>query len=276
MDKNTAFDSQRFLAHVTQAPGVYRMLDACGEILYVGKAANLKKRLTSYFRKTGHEPKTRAMLEHLTAVEVTVTHTETEALLLENNLIKQYRPRYNVVLRDDKSYPYICIQTDMPYPRMTVYRGPQRPGSRYFGPYPSAHAARETVVLLQKLFRLRQCNDIFFKNRTRPCLQYQIQRCSAPCVELVDREEYAEDVQHAILFLEGRTREVMDAMVKRMERASANRNYELAARYRDQIASLRRTAERQHVDVAGGDQDIIAASTRAGVNCVAVTLVRGG
>ena len=276
MDKSIAFDSQRFLANVTQAPGVYRMLDAHGEILYVGKAANLKKRLTSYFRKTGHEPKTRAMLEHLAAIEVSVTHTETEALLLENNLIKQHRPRYNVVLRDDKSYPYIRIQTDMQFPRITVYRGPQRAGSRYFGPYPSAHAARETVVLLQKLFRLRQCNDSFFKNRTRPCLQYQIQRCSAPCVELVGREEYAEEVQQAMLFLEGRTHEVMDVMVKRMERASANRNYELAARYRDQIASLRRTAERQHVDVAGRDQDIIAVHARAAVNCVAVMLVRGG
>lgn len=276
MNAKPAFDSQRFLKNVTQAPGVYRMLDARGEIIYVGKAGNLKKRLTSYFRKTGQSPKTAAMLTHLASIEVSVTHTDTEALLLENNLIKQHRPRYNVVLRDDKSYPYIRIETGKEFPRMTVYRGPQRAGSRYFGPYPSAHAARETVVLLQKLFRLRQCSDAFFRNRSRPCLQYQIQRCTAPCVGLISRQAYAEDVQHAILFLEGRTREVMDAMVKRMEHASAAQNYELAARYRDQIASLRRTAERQHIDAANGDCDVIAASSRAGVHCVSITLVRGG
>lgn len=276
MTDKRVFDSQRFLAHVTQAPGVYRMLDARGEILYVGKAGNLKKRLSSYFRKTGQSPKTRAMLAHLVSIEVSVTHTETEALLLENNLIKAQRPRYNVVLRDDKSYPYIRIETGMSFPRLSVYRGPQRPGSRYFGPYPSAHAARETVVLLQKLFRLRQCNDAFFRNRTRPCLQYQIQRCTAPCVSLIRGHEYAEDVQHAIMFLEGRTREVMDTMVRRMEAASGVQNYELAARYRDQIASLRRTAERQHIDSARGDCDVIAASSRAGLHCVAVMLVRGG
>lgn len=276
MTGKPGFDSQRFLANLTPAPGVYLMLDARGEILYVGKAGNLKQRLTSYFRNTGQSPKTRAMLTHLASVEVTVTHTETEALLLENNLIKKHRPRYNVVLRDDKSYPYIRIQTDLEFPRVSVYRGPQRPGSRYFGPYPSAHAARETAILLQKLFRLRQCNDAFFKNRTRPCLQYQIQRCTAPCVQLISRESYADDVQHAILFLEGRTRAVMDAMVRRMEQASAARNYELAARYRDQIVSLRHTAERQHIDAAGGDCDIVAASSRSGIHCVVVMLVRGG
>ena len=276
MSASAAFDSEHFLKNVGNAPGVYRMLDAHGEILYVGKAGNLKKRLASYFRKTDLTPKNQAMLAHMASIEVTVTHTETEALLLENNLIKEYRPRYNVVLRDDKSYPYIRIQTDMEFPRITVYRGPQRPGSRYFGPYPSAHAARETVVLLQKLFRLRQCSDAFFRNRARPCLQYQIQRCTAPCVKLIDRSAYAEDVQHAILFLEGRTREVMDIVVKRMEQASANQNYELAARYRDQIASLRRTSEHQYISTQHGDYDVIAASSRAGVHCVAVMLVRGG
>ena len=270
------FDSQRFLSGVGNAPGVYRMLDTRGEILYVGKAGNLKKRLSSYFRKTGQTPKIQAMLAHLASIEVSVTHTETEALLLENNLIKQYRPRYNVVLRDDKSYPCIRIQTDIRFPRMSVYRGPQRPGNRYFGPYPSAHAARESVVLLQKLFRLRQCSDAFFKNRSRPCLQYQIQRCTAPCVNFVDQQAYLEDVQHAIMFLEGRTREVMDIMIKRMEQASAAQTYELAARYRDQIASLRRTSERQYVSRNRGDYDVVAASSRAGVHCVTVTLVRGG
>ena len=270
------FDSQRFLDSVGNVPGVYRMLDSRGGILYVGKAGNLKKRLGSYFRKTAQTPKTQVMLAHMASIEVSVTHTETEALLLENNLIKQYRPRYNVVLRDDKSYPYIRIQTNLRFPRMSVYRGPQRPGSRYFGPYPSAHAARETVVLLQKLFRLRQCSDAFFKNRSRPCLQFQIQRCTAPCVNLIDQQAYLEDVQHAIMFLEGRTHEVMEVMIKRMEQASAAQNYELAARYRDQIASLRRTSERQHISRNQGDYDVVAASARAGVHCVTVTLVRGG
>ena len=276
MGKKSAFNGERFLSGLTRAPGVYRMLDAHGEILYVGKAGNLKKRLSSYFRKTGQTPKTQAMLAHLASIEVSVTHTETEALLLENNLIKQYRPRYNVVLRDDKSYPYIRIQTDMRFPRMSVYRGPQRPGSRYFGPYPSAHAARETVVLLQKLFSLRQCSDTFFKNRSRPCLQYQIKRCTAPCVNLIDLQAYLEDVRHAVMFLEGRTRKVMDIMIKRMEQASAAQSYELAARYRDQIANLRRTSERQYISRNHGDYDVVAASSRAGVHCVTVTLVRGG
>ena len=184
-----AFDSANFLKHVTTAPGVYRMLDARDEILYVGKAGNLKKRLASYFRKSGMSAKTHAMMQHMASVDVTVTHTETEALLLENNLIKQHHPRYNVVLRDDKSYPYIHLDIGSPYPRLTVYRGRRREGGRYFGPYPSAHAARETVNLLQKLFLLRQCNDVFFRNRSRPCLQYQIKHCSAPCVRLIDKED---------------------------------------------------------------------------------------
>ncbi len=272
----TQFDSAGFLKHVTAAPGVYRMLDASGEILYVGKAGNLKKRLGSYFRKSGQQPKTRAMLQHMSSIDVTVTHTETEALLLENNLIKRHRPRYNVVLRDDKSYPYIHLDINQPFPRLNFYRGRRREGGRYFGPYPSAHAARETVNLLQKLFLLRQCNDIFFKNRSRPCLQYQIKHCSAPCVQLITQEDYAHDVQHAVLFLQGRTREVIDEMVKRMESAAERQDFELAARYRDQIASLRSTSGRQHISAAHGDYDVIAADQRAGLFCIAVMLVRGG
>ncbi|MGH8283184.1 MAG: excinuclease ABC subunit UvrC [Gammaproteobacteria bacterium] len=271
-----SFDSERFLKNVTGAPGVYHMLDADGEILYVGKAANLKKRLGSYFRKSGISPKNQAMMAHMASMEVTVTHTETEALLLENNLIKQHRPRYNVVLRDDKSYPYIRLYSDQAFPRLAIYRGRRREAGRYFGPYPSAHAARETVNLLQKLFLLRQCNDTFFRNRSRPCLQYQIKHCSAPCVKLITQEDYARDVQHTILFLEGRTREVIDAMVRRMEEASARQDFELAARYRDHITSLRRTSERQHISTEHGDYDVIAASSRNGVHCIAVMLVHGG
>ncbi|MGA9854496.1 MAG: excinuclease ABC subunit UvrC [Gammaproteobacteria bacterium] len=270
------FDSASFLQHVTAAPGVYRMLDASGEILYVGKAGNLKKRLGSYFRKKNLTAKTEAMMQHMASIDVTVTHTETEALLLENNLIKRHKPRYNVVLRDDKSYPYIHLELNKPFPRLAFYRGRRRDNGRYFGPYPSAHAARETVNLLQKLFLLRQCNDIFFKNRSRPCLQYQIKHCSAPCVQLISREDYAHDVQHAVLFLEGRTREVIDEMVKRMESASIRQDFELAARYRDQIASLRKTSGRQQISAEHGDYDVIAADQRAGLFCIAVMLVRGG
>ncbi|MGB9428276.1 MAG: excinuclease ABC subunit UvrC [Gammaproteobacteria bacterium] len=270
------FDSPRFLKNVSGAPGVYCMRDGSGEILYVGKAGNLKKRLSSYFRKSGTSPKTAAMLAHMASVDVTVTHTETEALLLENNLIKQHRPRYNVVLRDDKSYPYIHLDTGRPFPRLSIYRGRRREAGQYFGPYPSAHAARATVNLLQKLFLLRQCNDAFFRNRTRPCLQYQIKHCSAPCVRLINEEDYARDVQHAILFLEGRTREVIDAMVQRMEDASAREDFELAARYRDQISDLRRTSGRQHISTQRGHYDVIAAAARAGAHCIAVMLVRGG
>ncbi len=269
------FDSARFLETVTGAPGVYRMLGAAGEILYVGKARNLKKRLATYFRASEDNPKTLVMRNQITDVQVTVTHTETEALLLENNLIKEHRPRYNVVLRDDKTYPYIRLD-DAEFPRLMLYRGRRKEGGRYFGPYPSAYSARETVVLLQKLFQLRQCNDTFFKNRSRPCLQYQIKRCSAPCVGLINREDYARDSNNAVLFLQGKTDEVMEAMVQRMEQASERTDYELAARYRDQIQSLRRTAEHQYVSGEGGDYDVVAAANRAGAACVTVMFVRSG
>ncbi|HLW74869.1 MAG TPA: excinuclease ABC subunit UvrC [Gammaproteobacteria bacterium] len=271
-----AFDSVRFLESVTGAPGIYRMLDAKGEILYVGKARNLKKRLASYFRTDEANPKTRAMRQQIADIHVTVTHTETEALLLENNLIKQHRPRYNIVLRDDKTYPYIRLDDGQAFPRLTLYRGRRKEQGRYFGPYPSAHSARETVNLLQKLFQLRQCNDAFFRNRSRPCLQYQIKRCSAPCVGLISEEDYGSDVENAALFLQGKTGEVMEAMVKRMEQASGEREYELAGRYRDQIASLRRTAQHQSIEAYTGDYDVVAAASRAGVACVTVMFMRAG
>ena len=272
----TVFDNARFLDSMTGAPGVYRMLDAKGEILYVGKARNLKKRLASYFRAGETNPKTRVMREQIADIQVTVTHTETEALLLENNLIKQHRPRYNIVLRDDKTYPYIRLDDGQAFPRLTLYRGRRKEQGRYFGPYPNAHSARETVNLLQKLFRLRQCNDAFFRNRSRPCLQYQIKRCSAPCVGLISEENYRSDVENAALFLQGKTGEVVDAMVTRMEHASDSREYELAAHYRDQIASLRKTAQHQYVSGDGGDYDVVAAASRAGAACVTVMFVRAG
>lgn len=271
-----SFDSARFLESVSGAPGVYRMLDAKGELLYVGKARNLKKRLASYFRASESNPKTLVMRGQIADIQVTVTHTETEALLLENNLIKQHRPRYNVVLRDDKSYPYIRLDDSQPFPRLTLYRGRRKEAGRYFGPYPSAYSARETVNLLQKLFMLRQCNDTFFRNRSRPCLQYQIKRCSAPCVGLIGEDPYRRDTENAVLFLQGKTGEVVDAMVARMEEASTRTDYELAARYRDQIASLRKTAAHQSIEGDGGDYDVVAAAGRAGTACVVVMFVRAG
>ena len=272
----SAFDSARFLESVSSAPGVYRMLDARGEIIYVGKARSLKKRLASYFRASEANPKTLVMRGQIADIQVTVTHTETEALLLENNLIKQNRPRYNVVLSDDKSYPYIRLDDSQEFPRLMLYRGRRKESGRYFGPYPSAYSARETVNLLQKLFQLRQCNDTFFKNRSRPCLQYQIKRCSAPCVGFISEEAYKRDTESAALFLQGKTGEVVDSMVARMEDASARTDYELAARYRDQIASLRKTAAHQSIEGDAGDYDVVAAAGRAGAACVLVMFVRAG
>lgn len=271
------FDHQRFLKSLTRAPGVYRMLDEGGKIIYVGKAANLHSRVSSYFR-TGQPPKTRALMNHMHAIEVTVTHTEAEALLLENNLIKRYRPRYNVLLRDDKSYPYIRLELSHRYPRLSFYRGKPRGKDRFFGPYPSAGAARETLHYLQKLFQLRQCTDSFFKNRSRPCLQYQIGRCTAPCVGLIDEAEYQRDVESAVLFLEGRSHKVIDRLVAAMETASTKLEFERAARLRDQIARLRQTQSRQHVSTqkGSGNVDIVAAGAQGRMACVVVISVRGG
>jgi len=272
----SAFDAKAFLATLTHAPGVYRMLDAQGEVLYVGKARNLKKRVSSYFQKTLTHPKTRALMAQVQGVEVTVTHTENEALILENHLIKELRPRYNVLLRDDKSYPYIYLSTQQDFPRLGFHRGARSAKGRYFGPYPSAGAVRETLNLLQKVFPVRQCEDSFYRNRSRPCLQYQIKRCTAPCVGYVDQAAYAEDVRHVIMFLEGKDSEVIDELVRRMERAAEDWDYEQAARYRDQIASLRRVQERQYVSGQGGDLDVIAAASRAGLGCVQVFYIRAG
>ena len=270
------FDAQAFLRTLTPRPGVYRMLDASGEVLYVGKARNLRRRLASYFRKSGLPIKTLALMGQVADIEVTVTHTESEALILEHTLIKEHQPRYNVLLRDDKSYPYIYISTDQTYPRISVHRGAKRGKGRYFGPYPNASAVRESLHLLQKVFRVRQCEDSFFANRTRPCLQYQIKRCTAPCVGYISPEDYAEDVNLTIRFLEGRNTELIDELVQRMEAAAAALEYEQAARYRDQIASLRRVQERQYVSGERGDLDIVAAVQQGGLVCVQVFYIRAG
>jgi excinuclease ABC subunit C len=269
------FDHKTFLRGATERPGIYRMLDAQGEVLYVGKAGNLKKRLASYFRASGLAVKTSALLALVRDIQVTVTRNEKEALILENNLIKELRPRYNILLRDDKSYPYIYVSPHE-FPRLGFYRGAKNLSGRFFGPYPSAGAVRETLSLLQKLFQVRQCDESFFRNRSRPCLQYQIQRCTAPCVGLIDAASYQQDVRYAVWFLEGRSQQVLDELVARMECASKELKFEQAARYRDQIASLRRVQDAQHVSAERGEVDVIASAVRSGVACVQVFYVRGG
>jgi len=275
-EQTSSFDAGDFLKTLTSRPGVYRMLDAQHDVLYVGKARNLKKRVSSYFRKTGLNAKTQALVGQIAGIEVTVTNTEGEALLLENNLIKQHQPRYNVLLRDDKSYPYIYLSTDQKFPRLSFHRGARRGKGRYFGPYPSSGAVRESLHLLQKLFRVRQCEDSFFRNRARPCLQYQIKRCTAPCVGYVSTADYAGDVRNTVMFLEGKSSTVIDGMVKKMDRAAADLHYEQAAEIRDQIASLHRVQEKQYVSNERGDLDIVACATDRGHTCIQVFFVRRG
>ncbi len=270
-----SFDAAAFVRSLTTRPGVYRMLNQRGEVVYVGKAQNLRRRVTSYFGARVQAPRTRRLVEETCSVEVTVTNTEAEALLLENQLIKRHRPRYNVLLRDDKSYPFIYLSAGE-FPRMAFHRGAQRGAGRYFGPFASAGAVRETLNLLQKLFRVRQCEDSFFRNRTRPCLQYQIGRCSAPCTGLIDAEGYAEEVHHAELFLEGKSGQLLDTLVGQMERAAQRLAFERAGHYRDQIAKIQRVQSRQYVSGRGGDLDVVACATRGESACVQVLLFRAG
>ncbi|HLD13854.1 MAG TPA: excinuclease ABC subunit UvrC [Burkholderiales bacterium] len=269
-------DAKSLIAGLPTAPGVYRMLDARGGLLYVGKARNLKKRVTSYFRGRGLTERILAMMQQVADISVTVTHTETEALLLENNLIKSQHPRYNVLLRDDKSYPYIFVSDTQTFPRIGFHRGAKRERGRYFGPYPSATSVRESLGLMQKIFPVRQCEDSFFRNRSRPCLQHQIRRCTAPCVGLITPERYRDDVRHALLFLEGRTRDVIDDMVQKMEHASEQRDYELAATYRDRIAALKRLQAHQYINVEGGDADVLAVVVAPTAVCVEASFIRAG
>lgn len=271
-------DLKQTIKDLPLAPGVYRFLDASGEVLYVGKARSIRKRVSSYFRPAGQglSPKVQALVGHTNRIEVTITHTESEALLLENNLIKSLRPRYNVVLRDDKSYPYIFVSEAQEYPRLAFHRGAKREKGRYFGPFPSAYSVRQSLNMLQKVFPVRQCEDTFFRTRSRPCLQYQIKRCSAPCVGLVERERYLQDVRHAILFLEGKSRLVIDEMMKRMEDASVKEDFETAALYRDRIAALKRIQERQYITGKDGDADVFAIAIAGDTACVQATFIRGG
>ena len=268
------FDHKAFLKTLTTRPGVYQMYDAEGGLLYVGKARNLKNRVGSYFRARGLTEKTMALVARIQDIQVTVTTTEVDALLLEHNLIKQHQPPYNILLRDDKSYPYIYLSGDK-YPRIDLHRGAKRRKGKYFGPYPSAGAVRESLHFMQKVFKVRQCEDSYFKNRSRPCLQYQIDRCTAPCVGLVSEQEYAQQVENTSLFLRGKSQELMLRLADDMEKAAAELAYEKAAVYRDQISQLQHVQASQGIEGVKGDLDILAAKTAHGRACVQVLFVRG-
>ncbi|NKJ20118.1 excinuclease ABC subunit UvrC [Dyella sp. SG609] len=271
-----AFDGKAFVRTLTTSPGVYRYFDAEGELLYVGKAGNLKKRVGSYFLKPRMEPRIASMVSQIERAEITITRTEGEALLLESQLIKSLKPRYNILLRDDKSYPYIYLSSKEEYPRLAFHRGAKNLPGRYFGPYPSAFAVRESLNLMQKLFKVRQCEDSYFRNRSRPCLQHQIGRCTAPCVQLITVDDYRSDVRHAEMFLEGRSSAVIDELVGSMEQASKSLEFERAASMRDQVAALRGLQAQHHVHGASADMDVIACRIEAGMACVSVLFFRNG
>jgi len=270
------FDPKPILKNLPNLPGVYRMINAADEVIYVGKAKDLKKRVSSYFIKILASPRTRIMVSNVVRIETTVTRSEAEALLLENNLIKGLMPRYNVLFRDDKSYPYITLTGDE-YPRLAFHRGSQRKGSQYFGPFPNSLAVRESIQLLQKVFKLRTCENTVFANRSRPCLQHQIERCTAPCVGLISDADYRNDVHHAAMFLQGKTNEVIDAIAEQMNTAAANQEYEMAAVFRNRIQALRQVQAKQFVsDFNVSDADVIACAELQGQHCINLVMIRGG
>ena len=273
---DNGFDPKAFLENLTQRPGCYQMYDAAGQLLYVGKARNLKNRVSSYFRNTGLSIKTQALVSKIANVEVTVTGSETEALLLEQNLIKSYRPPYNILLRDDKSYPYILITDGEDHPAVRFQRGKSKRKGSLFGPFPSGLAVRDSLNLLQKLFKVRQCDDTQFRNRSRPCLQYQIERCSGPCVGLVSPEDYARDVRHTKMFLEGKNPAVLSELSQQMDEAAAALEFERAAELRDQMQKLRHVQEQQFVSGQKGDADVFGCAIRPGGVCVHALFVRQG
>jgi len=277
VNQNARPHIEKILANMTQLPGVYKMLGKEGELLYVGKAKNLKNRVSSYFVKTIEHPKTQALVARIYNIETLVTRSETEALLLEQNLIKQHRPPYNIMLRDDKSYVYIFVSSDKPYPRLASGRGKGKHQiGKFFGPYPSAYSARDTLLVLQKLFNVRQCENSYFSQRKRPCLQYQIKRCSAPCVGLISPEDYKEDVNNSIRFLQGDTKELNQELIAKMEQAAAELEFEKAVFYRDRLSLLREVQAQQAVFKVKGEADILAIAYQAGVTCVQIMYVRNG
>lgn len=273
----SSFDSISFLKTVTNQPGVYRMYNTEAEVIYVGKAKDLKKRLSSYFRKKIDSEKTRALVSHIDKIDVTVTHTETEALILEHNYIKQYLPKYNVLLRDDKSYPYIFISGHR-HPRLSMHRGAKKRKGEYFGPYPDSGAVRETLHLIQKIFPVRQCEDTVYSNRTRPCLMYQIGRCAGPCVStIISDDDYAELVNYVRLFLQGKDKQVLEILIEKMEKASMTLRFEDAAKFRDQIQAIRRVQEQQFVsEDSMDDMDVLGFAQERGIACIHILMIRQG
>lgn len=273
----SSFDSISFLKTVTNQPGVYRMYNTETEVIYVGKAKDLKKRLSSYFRKKIDSEKTRALVSHIDKIDVTVTHTETEALILEHNYIKQYLPKYNVLLRDDKSYPYIFISGHR-HPRLSMHRGAKKRKGEYFGPYPDSGAVRETLHLIQKIFPVRQCEDTVYSNRTRPCLMYQIGRCAGPCVStIISDDDYAELVNYVRLFLQGKDKQVLEILIEKMEKASMTLRFEDAAKFRDQIQAIRRVQEQQFVsEDSMDDMDVLGFAQEKGIACIHILMIRQG
>lgn len=270
------FDPKPILKNLPNLPGVYRMINAADEVIYVGKAKDIKKRVSSYFNKNLPSPRTRMMVSNIVNIETTVTRSEAEALLLENNLIKGLMPRYNVLFRDDKSYPYITLTGDE-FSRLAFHRGTQRKGHQYFGPFPNSVAVRESIQLLQKVFKLRTCENTVFANRSRPCLQHQIERCTAPCVGLIAEADYRNDVHQAALFLQGKTTEVMDVLAEQMNTAAANQDYEMAVVFRDRIQALRQVQAKQFVsDFNVADADVIACTELEGQHCINLVMIRGG
>ena len=269
------FDHKAFLKTLTTRPGVYQMYDAEGKLLYVGKAKNLRNRVTSYFRAAGLTEKTMALVAKIENIEVTVTSTEVDALLLEHNLIKSHQPPYNILLKDDKSFPYIHLSSDDKFPRVSLHRGAKRRKGKYFGPYPSAGAVRESLHFLQKVFKVRQCDDSYFRNRSRPCLQHQIDRCTAPCVGLVSEQDYGQQVENTMLFLRGKSQELIVRLADEMERASAELEYEKAADFRDQLQQLQHVQASQGIEGTTGELDIMAAAVSRGRACVQVLFIRG-
>ena len=272
----TRFDIKTFLKNLTTRPGIYKMLNNQGEIIYIGKAKNLKNRVSSYFKNQTTSFKPHRMVPKIAGIEVTVTHTEGEALLLECQLIKRHKPQYNICLRDDRSYPYIFLSTDHDFPQITLHRGAKKLKGKYFGPYPGIGAIKESLKLLQRIFPVRQCDDSVYNNRSRPCLQHQIGRCTAPCVGLIDKAAYAKDVDNTVLFLEGKGGLLIDQLIANMEAASRSLDYEQAAGYRDQIVKLRSVLEKHFVHGERGDVDIIACASKAGMACVQVFFIRNG
>lgn len=269
-------DIKHSLKNMTSNPGVYKMFDSENNVIYVGKAKNLKKRVSTYFQNSNHSTRIKRMIGLIKTVQITITNSEADAFLLENIQIKKFRPKFNILLRDDKSYPYIYVDTQHKFPRLSFYRGKRKKIGKHFGPYSNVYSVREALNSLQKLFKVRQCSDSFFSNRSRPCLQYQIERCSAPCIGLINEKNYRTDIELSMKFLDGKNTEIIKLLIKKMEKASKDLNYEMAAGYRDQIESLRHTCEKSSISSDSGDVDIITVSIKSETACIQVFNIRNG